>query len=352
MASYADNREALFGTSKKDAPKPKPQKKSYTLGGQSKAAQQRQRERQQQLKQRGDDFYAAAEALMPPKKTGFAALMSKQPNPLLASSEYGKAADAYAAAGANEKAIEAYRKASKCHNESNAPHTAARCLEKAAPLAVNDGAKATLAMESADTWAIAGEPLRGAEVALKLAASLQVDAARPLVSKATDLASTSIGSPHAPELLQKVVGYYCSKGYYREALQANNTLLEALDRARMAAGAPLYRCLAAQTILALADGSDVQKADAAFLESLGRDGYAASQQAKAAEDLLQCFKAPDDEAFDDAVASPALQSLDHAVAQVAKALPRPVVVVESAAPAVAPAPGLTEDDADELPDLT
>ena len=87
----------------------------------------------------------------------------------------------------------------------------------------------------------------------------------------------------------------------------------------MAEGAPLYRCLAAQTILALADGSDVQKADQNFLESLGRDGYAASKQAQTAEDLLQCFKAPDDQAFDDAVASPALQSLDHAVAQVAKA---------------------------------
>ena len=191
------------------------------------------------------------------------------------------------------------------------------------------------------------EPLRGAEVALKLAASLDADAARQLVAKATDLAFDKVGSPHAPELLQKVVGYYCSKGHYREALQANNTLLEALDRARMSEGAPLYRCLAAQTILALADGSDVQKADAAFLETLGRDGYAASKQAQAAEDLLQCFKAPDDQAFDDAVASPALQSLDHAVAQVAKALPRPVVVVESAAPAVAPAPGLTLDDEDE-----
>ena len=54
MASYADNRSALFGTSKKDAQKPKPQKKSYTLGGQSKAAQQRQRERQDQLIKRGD----------------------------------------------------------------------------------------------------------------------------------------------------------------------------------------------------------------------------------------------------------------------------------------------------------
>ena len=43
MASYADNRNALFGTSKDAKPKPKPQKKSYTLGGQSKAAQQRQR---------------------------------------------------------------------------------------------------------------------------------------------------------------------------------------------------------------------------------------------------------------------------------------------------------------------
>ena len=227
MASYADNRNALFGTSKDTKPKPKPQKKSYTLGGQSKAAQQRQRERQDQLKQRGDDFYAAAEALMPPKKTGFAALMAKQPNPLLASSEYAKAADAYAAAGLNEQAIAAYRKASQCHNDSNAPHTAARCLERAALIA-SDGAKAKLAMESADTWAMAGEPLRGAEVALKLAASLEVDAARQLVAKATDLASTTMGSPHAPELLQKVVGYYCSKGHYREALKANDTLLEAL----------------------------------------------------------------------------------------------------------------------------
>ena len=146
----------------------------------------------------------------------------------------------------------------QCHNESNAPHTAARCLEKAALIA-SDVEKAKLAMESADTWAMAGEPLRGAEVALKLAASLDADAARQLVAKATDLASTSVGSPHAPELLQKVVGYYCSKGHYREALQANDTLLEALDRARMSEGAPLYRCLAAQTILALADGSDVQK---------------------------------------------------------------------------------------------
>ena len=60
MASYADNREALFGTSKDASAKPKPQKKSYTLGGQSKAAQQRQRERQAQLQKRGDDFYAAA----------------------------------------------------------------------------------------------------------------------------------------------------------------------------------------------------------------------------------------------------------------------------------------------------
>ena len=97
----------------------------------------------------------------------------------------------------NEKAIAAYRKASKCHNESNAPHTAARCLERAALIA-SDVEKAKLAMASADTWAIAGEPLRGAEVALKLAASLNVDAARQLVAKATDLASTSVGSPHAP----------------------------------------------------------------------------------------------------------------------------------------------------------
>ena len=228
---------------------------------------------------------------------------------------------------------------------------ARQCTQVALPLIASEGEKAKLAGESADTWAMAGEPLRGAEVALKLAASLEVDAARQLVAKATDLASTSVGSPHAPELLQKVVGYYCSKGYYREALKANQVLLEALDRARMSEGAPLYRCLAAQTILALADGSDVQKADQNFLESLGRDGYAASQQAKAAEDLLQCFKAPDDEAFDDAVASPALQSLDHAVAQVAKALPRPVKVAASA-PAPPPAPGLTLDDEDELPDLT
>lgn len=49
MASYADNRNALFGTSKDAKPKPKPQKRSYTLGGQSKAAQQRQRERAAQL---------------------------------------------------------------------------------------------------------------------------------------------------------------------------------------------------------------------------------------------------------------------------------------------------------------
>ena len=161
---------------KAQSPSPSP-KRRVIRSGQSKAAQQRQRERQAQLQKRGDDFYAAAEALMPPKKTGFAALMAKQPNPLLASSEYAKAADAYAAAGLNEKAIAAYRKASRCHNESNAPHTAARCLERAALIA-SDGEKAKLAMESADTWAMAGEPLRGAEVALKLAASLEVDGAR------------------------------------------------------------------------------------------------------------------------------------------------------------------------------
>ena len=134
------------------------------------------------------------------------------------------------------------------------------------------------------------------------------------------------------------MGYYCSKGHYREALQANDTLLEALDRARMAEGAPLYRCLAAQTILALADGSDVQKADQNFLESLGRDGYAASKQAQAAEDLLQCFKAPDDQAFDDAVASPALRAWTTLCAGGQAAVPAVASIPRRPPP---PAPGLT-----------
>ena len=350
MASYADNRNALFGTAKDGAaPAAKPQKKSYTLGGQSAAALKRQRERHAQLKVKGDDFYKAAEALMPPKKTGFSALFAAQPNPLLASSEYGKAADAYAAASEHARAIDAYRKAARCHADSGAVHTAARCLEKAAPLAPTDAAKAKLGEESAETWAMAGEPLRGAEVALKLASILSVDAARPLVAKTMDLAEAAIGSPHAPQVLQDVVAWHASRGNYREALKACDSLLKALDAARMADGAPLYRCLASLTILALADGSLVQRADATFLDTLGRDGYAQSQQAQAAEDLLQCFKVPDDEAFDAAVASPALQSVDHAVAQVAKALPRPISV---APPAPPPAPGLTEADEDKLPDLT
>ena len=57
MSSYADNCSALRHEQRQN-PSP-PQKKSYTLGGQSKV---QKRKRGRPTKQRGDDFYAAAEA--------------------------------------------------------------------------------------------------------------------------------------------------------------------------------------------------------------------------------------------------------------------------------------------------
>ena len=110
MASYTDNRNALFA-SKSDGKAPPAEKKKATqkaplsLGGPSAAAVAKKKEQEAALRSKGDALFAEAEALMPPKKTGFAGLMAKKPNPLFAAPKYAAAAAAYASAKARPLAL-------------------------------------------------------------------------------------------------------------------------------------------------------------------------------------------------------------------------------------------------------
>ena len=386
MASYADQRNALFGAkgdgkkasaapSKQGAPPSNRAKAPLSLGGPSAAAVARKREQQAGLRSKGDGLFAEAEALMPPKKSGFAALMAKKPSPLFAAPKYAAAANAYASAGAAAEAVLAFEKAAMCHEapEVGAHHTAASEYEKASKLAPDEASKAALGGRAAAAWVEAGEALRAAEAALRCATETMDQAGAPtraamdLVAAALDYADAASGKACQPDVSKKALLWYARRGLLDDAIATAPKHVKALADAGMDPGPTLYRSLAALVVMHLANRADVAAADAAFMTALGHEGFARSSQAKAAEDLLVAFKperAPDDpdaDLFADALASTALQTLDVDVATLAKRLPRPPAAAPNqAAKAAPPAPAPEDlppppdegDDDDDLPDLT
>ena len=160
-----------------------------------------------------------------------------------------------------------------------------------------------------------------------------------------------------PDVARKALGWYARRGLLDDAISTVSKHVKALADANLDPGPALYRTLGASVVLHLANRSDVDAADGAFMTALGHPGFASSSQAKAAEDLLVAFKpgiprSGDGDAFDDALASPALQSLDADVANLAKRLPRPAAAPAPAPPKAADLPPPPDDDDDELPDLT
>eukprot|EP00629_Pelagomonadales_sp_RCC1024_P016161 CAMPEP_0119278896 /NCGR_PEP_ID=MMETSP1329-20130426/19883_1 /TAXON_ID=114041 /ORGANISM="Genus nov. species nov., Strain RCC1024" /LENGTH=159 /DNA_ID=CAMNT_0007279425 /DNA_START=207 /DNA_END=683 /DNA_ORIENTATION=+ len=159
MASYTDQRNALFATkdpkdksapkTKKPAALRKAPKKPTTLGGPSVNSQVRKVVSQSEHRVNADALFAAGEALMPPRKTGFAALMAKKPNPLFAATEYAKAGAAYAAAGAPQQALMAHLKAADCHIAVEAYSSAAKELENARKAEADPARKAALGVRAA-----------------------------------------------------------------------------------------------------------------------------------------------------------------------------------------------------------
>ena len=369
MASYTDNRNALFA-SKSDGTAPPSLKTKATpkaplsLGGPSAAAVAKKKEQEAALRSKGDALFAEAEALMPPKKTGFAGLMAKKPNPLFAAPKYAAAAAAYASAKANPLAVAAYGKAAACHASPDvaAHHTAAAELEKASKLALDDAQRADFGGRAAAAWADAGEALRAAETALRCGTETLDQRAAPtramdLVAAALDYADAAAGHACQPDVARKALGWYARRGLLDDAISTVSKHVKALADANLDPGPALYRTLGASVVLHLANRADVDAADGAFMTALGHPGFASSSQAKAAEDLLVAFKpgiprSGDGDAFDDALASPALQSLDADVANLAKRLPRPAAAPAPAPPEVADLPPPPDDDDDELPDLT
>ena len=289
MASYADQRNALFGAkgdgkkasaapSKQGAPPSKSAKAPLSLGGPSAAAVARKKEQQAGLRSKGDGLFAEAEALMPPKKSGFAALMAKKPSPLFAAPKYAAAANAYASAGAKKEAVLAFEKAAMCHEapEVGAHHTAASEYEKASKLAPDEASKAALGGRAAAAWVEAGEALRAAETALRCATETMDQAGAPtramdLVAAALDYADAASGKACQPDVSKKALLWYARRGLLDDAIATAPKHVKALADAGMDPGPTLYRSLAALVVLHLANRADVDAADAAFMTALGHE---------------------------------------------------------------------------------
>ena len=138
MASYTDNRNALFA-SKSDGKAPPSKTKAtpkapLSLGGPSAAAVAKKKEQEAALRSKGDALFAEAEALMPPRKTGFAGLMAKKPNPLFAAPKYAAAAAAYcvppcrAASRPTKHAMASSTPAPAARRREGSPIAPSRCL--------------------------------------------------------------------------------------------------------------------------------------------------------------------------------------------------------------------------------
>ena len=127
-----------------------------------------------------------------------------------------------------------------------------------------------------------------------------------LVAAALDYADAAAGHACQPDVARKALGWYARRGLLDDAISTVSKHVKALADANLDPGPALYRTLGASVVLHLANRSDVDAADGAFMTALGHPGFASSSQAKAAEDLLVAFKpgiprSGDGDAFDDAL---------------------------------------------------
>ena len=241
---------------------------------------------------------------------------------------FARAARSFKLAGLADSAVSAWRRAADCSVKAGNLKQAAATLETAsremavARDSVGKSTACALMGECAALLIEAGEPVRAADLKLraaKLAEGFDKEAAARLVDEVISIfEGDSDKDVYAVEPLKKALVMQLQIGKHASAMRSFDKLFSIWQRLDQKHN--LYKVVLSKVVLLLA-AADPVAAQGEFDRNLDLAGFAPTEEAAAAEDLVGAYLEQDSEALKKVLARNCFNYLEHGVNAVARKLP-------------------------------
>jgi tetratricopeptide (TPR) repeat protein len=241
---------------------------------------------------------------------------------------FARAARSFKLAGLADSAVSAWRRAADCSVKAGNLKQAAATLETAsremavARDSVGKSTACALMGECAALLIEAGEPVRAADLKLraaKLAEGFDKEAAARLVDEVISIfEGDSDKDVYAVEPLKKALVMQLQIGKHASAMRSFDKIFSIWQRLDQKHN--LYKVVLSKVVLLLA-AADPVAAQGEFDRNLDLAGFAPTEEAAAAEDLVGAYLEQDSEALKKVLARNCFNYLEHGVNAVARKLP-------------------------------
>ncbi|KAI9472178.1 MAG: hypothetical protein EXX96DRAFT_583141 [Benjaminiella poitrasii] len=258
----------------------------------------------------------------------------RKPDWDLAASDYERAATSFKIAKSYDQAVTAYFKASEALSKADAIHLAGKALENAAFILatnLNQPQRAADTYERASNYFMTqGSIDRAAEQLEKAGRALEnidVNASYDMYSKACTLYEQEDRGRFAVDIFKKAISLLIRNKKYDKAIDMLKRQSVVLQK--FTSRSHLYKANLSIIILYFAIGDDVE-AGKQFNAMCGHDaGFAQSEEATIADDLLRAYDERDQELLENTVRLQHVTFLDNEVIKLARLLTVPGEVLSS-----------------------
>jgi hypothetical protein len=259
-------------------------------------------------------------------------MMKWKPDYLMAEPCFKNAAKLFRAAGMQDSALDALKKAAMCSAKLGNVKQASLTLETAARDAglSKDPAGKSIAselyVEAAEYLIEAGETVRASDVLLlagKMLEGFDKNGASKLFDRAAELFDGDEDKDvYAVQPLQKILREQLTVGKHASSMKTIEKLIAIYRRLNQPHN--VHKALLSRVILILA-AADPVGAQREYERCLDIDSFAASDEAAAAEDMIGCYTEMNSDALKSVVNRNVINYLDAPIAKLAKGLPSAVL---------------------------
>ncbi|OBZ83373.1 Gamma-soluble NSF attachment protein [Choanephora cucurbitarum] len=258
----------------------------------------------------------------------------RKPDWDLAASCYERAATSFKIAKSSDQAVQAYIKASDALSKADATHLAGKALENAAFILAHDlnqpQRAAELYQRASNYFMTQGSIDRAAEQLEKAGRALEnvdVNASYDMYSKACTIYEQEDRGRFAVDIFKRAVSLLIRNKKYDKAIEMLKR--QSIVLQKFTSRSHLYKANLSILILIFAIGDDVE-AGKQFSYMCGNDaGFAQSEEAQIAQDLLQAYDERDQELLERTVRLQHVTFLDNEVVKLARLLTVPGEVLSS-----------------------
>ncbi|KAJ3037652.1 hypothetical protein HDV00_001457 [Rhizophlyctis rosea] len=244
-------------------------------------------------------------------------LGKKKPDWDSAAHDYEEAAKSFRAAKAYDHCVEAFMKAAEAHKELGSLFMAAKALETAASIAVQQLSKpdhgAALYKQTSDFFLAQGSPDRAAESLEKAAKAVQtinIDKCLEYYIEACDMFEQEDRMRFGVDTFKRAIALHLQNRRFDKAAELSTRLTEGFVKLNQPAN---LQKQALSTVIIVLGGGDEVDASKRWNHFAGMLGFGASKEGAIANELLRAWEGGDEEALVEILKRHEIKFLDNEV---------------------------------------